>query len=61
VKLQLGTQSIALSQTGSGQWQGTFPIGALPVGQTSMALALTASRSDGTSATISIPISIAAQ
>lgn len=63
VKLQLGTQSIALSQTGSGQWQGTFPfpLGAVPVGQTSMALPLTASRSDGASATISIPVSVAAQ
>ena len=62
VKLQVGTQSIALSQTGPGQWQALFPfpLGTAPIGQSTMTLSLTASRSDGTSGTISIPISIAA-
>jgi hypothetical protein len=61
VKLQIGTQSIGLSQTAPGQWQGTFPfpLGTAPAGQGTMTLSLTASRSDGPSGTISIPVSIA--
>jgi hypothetical protein len=60
VRLQVGSQSIGLSQTAPGQWQGTFPfpVGAVSVGQSTMTLPLTASRPDGTSATISIPISV---
>jgi hypothetical protein len=62
VKLQVGSQSIGLSQTGPGQWQGTFPfpLGTAPGGQGAMALPLTGSRSDGASGTISIPVSVAA-
>ena len=63
VKLQVGTQSIGLSQTGPGQWQAAFPfpLGGAPNGQGTMTLSLTASRSDGASGTISIPVSVAAQ
>jgi type II secretory pathway component GspD/PulD (secretin) len=62
VKLQIGIQSISLSQIAPGQWQGTFPfpLGTAPIGQGTMTLSLTASRSDGPSGTISIPVSIAA-
>jgi type II/III secretion system protein len=62
VKLQVGTQSISLAQTGAGQWQAAFafPLGAVPVGQSALTLSLVASRSDGTSATIPIPINVAA-
>ena len=61
VKLQIGTQSIGLSQTGAGQWQAAFPFpaGALPVGQSSIAATLIASRADGTSASIPIPLNLA--
>jgi len=63
VKLQAGTQTISLAQTGAGQWQGVFafPLGAVPVGQSALTLSLVASRSDGTSATIPIPINVASQ
>jgi type II secretory pathway component GspD/PulD (secretin) len=61
VKLQVGTQTISLVQTGAGQWQAAFPfpLSAVPAGQSTLQLSLVASRSDGTSATISIPVSIA--
>jgi type II secretory pathway component GspD/PulD (secretin) len=61
VKLQVGTQTISLAQTGPGQWQAgfAFPLGAVPIGQTSLSLSLVASRSDGTSATIPIPVNVA--
>ena len=60
VKLQIGTQAINLAQTAPGQWQAAFafPLGAAPVGQSAMTLSLIASRSDGSSATIPIPINI---
>jgi hypothetical protein len=58
--LQIGTQTIGLARTGPGQWQGAFPfpLGAVPVGQSALTLSLVASRSDGTSATIPIPVNI---
>jgi general secretion pathway protein D len=61
VKLQAGTQTISLARTGAGQWQASFPFptGAVPVGQSSLTLSLIASRSDGTTATIAIPVNIA--
>ena len=61
VKLQVGTQTISLVQTGPGQWQAAFPfpLSAVPVGQATLQASLVASRSDGTSATIAIPINIA--
>jgi general secretion pathway protein D len=61
VKLQVGTQTISLVQTGPGQWQAAFPfpLSAVPVGQATLQASLVASRSDGTSATISIPVNIA--
>jgi type II secretory pathway component GspD/PulD (secretin) len=61
VKVQVGTQTISLAQTGAGQWQAAFPfpLGAVPVRQSALALSLVASRSDGTSATITIPVNVA--
>jgi type II secretory pathway component GspD/PulD (secretin) len=61
VKLQVGTQTINLAQTGAGQWQAViaFPSGAVAIGQSVLQLSLAASRRDGTSSTISIPLSIA--
>jgi hypothetical protein len=62
VKMQIGTQSIGFSQTAAGQWQAAFPFpgGAVPVGQPSIAATLIASRSDGTSASIPIPLNVSA-
>jgi hypothetical protein len=61
VKLQVGNQTISLVQTGPGQWQAAFPfpLSAVPVGQATLQTSLVASRSDGTSATITIPLNIA--
>ena len=61
VKLQVGSQTISLAQTGAGQWQAVFPfpLAAVPVAQSSLQLSLVASRSDGTSATIPIPLNVA--
>jgi hypothetical protein len=60
VKLQAGTQSISLARTGPGQWQAAFPfpLAAAPLGQSALTLSLVASRSDGSSATIPIPVNI---
>jgi type II secretory pathway component GspD/PulD (secretin) len=61
VKLQVGSQTIGLSQMSPGQWQAAFPFpaGSTPIGQNAQAFPLIASRSDGSSATISIPITAA--
>jgi type II secretory pathway component GspD/PulD (secretin) len=61
VKLQVGTQTISLAQTGAGQWQAAFafPLGAVPVGQSALSLPLVASRSDGTSASVPISVNVA--
>ena len=61
VKLQVGSQSIGLSQTSPGQWQAAFPFpaGSTPSGQNAQTFPLIASRSDGSSATISIPATAA--
>ena len=61
VKLQVGSQSIGLGQTSPGQWQAAFPFpaGSTPVGQNAQTFPLIASRSDGSSATISIPVTAA--
>jgi len=61
LKLQIGTQSHGLAQTGDGQWQARFPFpaSALPPGQTSATLSLIAARADGTSSTVSIPVTFA--
>ncbi|MBV8367670.1 MAG: hypothetical protein JO036_01885 [Candidatus Eremiobacteraeota bacterium] len=61
VKLQIGTQSIGLAQTAPGQWQASFPfpLAALAPGQTAVTASLVASRSDGTSATVPIPLNVA--
>jgi type II secretory pathway component GspD/PulD (secretin) len=59
VKLNVGSVTVALRQTASGQWQATFPfpLTTVPTGQTSLSTSLVASRVDGTSATVPIPIS----
>ena len=60
VKLLVGNQTVSLSQSGPGQWLATFhfPLTSLPPGQTSISLSLTASRGDGSTAAIAIPINI---
>jgi len=60
VKLQIGTQSIGLAKTAPGQWQASFPfpLAALAPGQTTVTASLIASRSDGTSATVPIPLNV---
>ncbi|MDB5070062.1 MAG: hypothetical protein JWM87_1173 [Candidatus Eremiobacteraeota bacterium] len=60
VKLQAGSQSIGLSLTAPGQWQATFPFPAAvaPPGQTNLTATLTASRPDGASASIPIPLNV---
>ena len=60
VKLQIGSQTVSLSQTGPGQWQATlpFPGGAVPTGQGAVTLSLIATRNDGTSATLPIPVNV---
>ena len=60
VKLQVGSQSIGLSQTAAGQWVAAFPFPAtaVPVGQTSVTVTIVASRSDGTSASVPIQLNV---
>jgi general secretion pathway protein D len=60
VKVQVGSQSIGLGRTNPGQWQATFPFPASAVapGQSSLQLALVASRADGTAATVVIPLNV---
>jgi type II secretory pathway component GspD/PulD (secretin) len=60
VKLKIGTETIGLSQTGVGQWQATFPFPAtaVPTGETTMTTTLIASRSDGTSSSVPIALSL---
>jgi len=59
-KITIGTITISLGQTGPGQWQGTFPFPAssLSAGQSTVTASLVAARSDGTSATVPVPLSI---
>ena len=61
LKLQIGTQTIGLSQTGLGQWQATFPfpLAAVPVGQPTVSALLVATRSDGSSASVPVPVNVA--
>ena len=58
-KIVIGTVSISLGQTGFGQWQGTFPFpgNAAPPGQ-SVTLQIVASRIDGTTASIPVPVTV---
>jgi len=60
VRLVLGSTSISLGRTALGQWQAAFPfpVGAVASGQASIVLQLVASRPDGGSATIPIPVSM---
>ncbi len=61
-KLRIGTQStsISLSQVANGTWQGVFSANALnlPTTATTVQLTLTASRGDGQSASITLPVSL---
>jgi hypothetical protein len=59
VKLQIGNQTLSLSQGAPGQWLATFPfpLNALPPGQNSTNLTLTANRGEGSTASIAIPVS----
>jgi len=61
-KLRIGTSStqITLSQVASGTWQGVFSANALnlPPTATTVQLTLTASRGDGQSASIQLPVSL---
>jgi len=61
LKLQIGTQTIGFSQTGLGQWQAAFPfpLAAVPVGQTTVSALLVATRSDGSSASVPVPLNVA--
>jgi hypothetical protein len=63
LKLKIGTQTFGLAETNPGQWLARFPFPASAVspGQTGVALSLVAARADGTSATISIPVSLGGQ
>jgi type II/III secretion system protein len=60
VRLKIGTETIGLSQTGIGQWQAAFPFpaAAVPTSETNVTMTLIASRSDGTSSSIAIPVGI---
>ncbi len=62
VKLLLGNQTFVLAQTARGQWQAGFPFpaAAVPTGQTALTASLVASRADGTSSTVTIPLNIGA-
>lgn len=61
VKLTIGNQTFVLAQTGRGQWQAgfPFPLAAVSVGQNAFTASLVATRADGTSATVSIPLNVA--
>jgi type II secretory pathway component GspD/PulD (secretin) len=61
VRLTIGGMSVSLGRTGAGQWQGTlpFPSSAVGSGQSNVTLQLVATRSDGGSATIPIPVNVA--
>lgn len=60
VHLAIGSTSISLGRTAPGQWQGAFPFpaSAAAAGQPNVTLQLIASRSDGGSATLPIPITV---
>ena len=64
-KLTIGTTStqIGLSPLGTGKWQGVFSANTLnlPPSATTVNLTLTASRSDGQSASIQVPVSVTRQ
>ncbi|MEA2688383.1 MAG: ral secretion pathway protein, partial [Candidatus Eremiobacteraeota bacterium] len=64
-KLTIGTSStmIGLSPVGSGKWQGVFSANTLnlPPTATTLQLSLIASRSDGQSATVQLPVSLTRQ
>jgi len=59
-KIAIGSVTISLGRTGAGQWQGTFPFpaSALSGAQSTVSVSLVAARSDGTSATVPIPLSL---
>jgi hypothetical protein len=60
VTLSYGTFTQQLAEVNRGQWQARFPIGpsVLPPPPANISLTLTAARSDGSAASISIPVSV---
>jgi type II secretory pathway component GspD/PulD (secretin) len=60
VKLQIGNQAFELTKGAPGQWQTSleFPKNSTISGQSYVSLSLTASRNDGATASISIPVNI---
>jgi hypothetical protein len=56
-----GSQSISMGQLGNGQWQALFPFStsAIPVGSGQFQVKLTASRQDGATQTIVLPVKLA--
>jgi type II secretory pathway component GspD/PulD (secretin) len=56
-----GTQSISMGQLGNGQWQALFPFttSAIPVGSPQFQVKLTASRQDGATQSILLPVRLA--
>jgi Flp pilus assembly secretin CpaC len=61
VTLSYGTFTQQLAEVNRGQWQARFPLGpsVLPAAPANVSFTLTAARSDGSSTTIPIPVSVA--
>jgi type II secretory pathway component GspD/PulD (secretin) len=60
VTIGLGPTTVSLSSIGSGQWQATYPfsLAGLPPNQSSLSLELVASKADGTSTTVPVPVNL---
>jgi hypothetical protein len=60
VTIGLGPTTVSLSSIGSGQWQANYPfsLAGLPPNQSSLSLELVASKADGTSTTVPVPVNL---
>ena len=60
VTIGYGPTTVSLSSIGSGQWQATYPfsLAGLPPNQSSLSLELVASKADGTSTTVPVPVNL---
>jgi type II secretory pathway component GspD/PulD (secretin) len=60
VTIGLGPTTVSLSSIGSGQWEATYPfsLAGLPPNQSSLSLELVASKADGTSTTVPVPVNL---